>query len=561
LNQYAFAPVLASSLGENQLVSISLNSSGEAALDPKGETSIKSQVKISNWLVQDKAGKLPKTPLSVELNLDGGMRQQALDLRQLVVQLTPNERAKNALQLKGKIDMSKPVAGPSTISLQSESFDVTPYYNMFAGTKTNANAPATQKGSPPAQTASSSAAGEPAKEPAAMNLPFQQLTADLKIDRFYLREIAISNWVGTVVIHSNVVQMNPFKLQLNGGLVNVTGNVDLGTTGYVYDLGFNADAVPLAPLANSFGSATNKVQGNLIAQAQIRGSGITGPNLKKNLAGNAAINLTNLNYEVVGPKLRRVLVPISLALQVPELAQTPINWVSAQTDIGKGIVNLKHLGVESEAFYAESAGPITLADVLTNSTLNLPVDLSLRRNFAQKAGLLSSDTPTNSKYAKIPRFVSIKGTVGAPDSDINKLALAGMLARGAAAFGLGNEKTEKALGAVGDLLTGRSSGTNAAGTNNTANLVQGLGSLLGGKQATNHRMQARIGRGLRLCRNWADIWSGKNKAPTPQRPPMRLRQRRPKIFWIRFFARAIKLSNLNGTSARVPANEPRPVRS
>ncbi|HTG43148.1 MAG TPA: hypothetical protein VK633_01330, partial [Verrucomicrobiae bacterium] len=166
---------------------------------------------------------------------------------------------------------------------------------------------------------------------------------------------------------------------------------------------------------------------------------------------------------------------------------TPINWVSAETDIAKGVINLKHLGVESEAFYAESAGPITLADVLTNSTLNFPVDLSLRRSLAEKSGLLSSDTPTNSKFAKLPRFVSIKGTIGAPETDISKTAIFGLVARGAANLGLGNEKTEKALGAVGNILTGSRGGTNAAGTNSTsaADLVQGLGSLLGGKTSTN----------------------------------------------------------------------------
>lgn len=486
LNQNTFGPILAPSLGENQLVSISLNASGDAALNPQGESSIKADVKLTNWLVHDKAGKLPKTPLSVGLTVDGGMRQQVLDLRQLVLQLTPNQRAKNALQMQAKLDLSKTNAAPSTLSIRSESFDLTPYYDMFAGGSTNA-ASAAKPDSTPAPAQAQTQPSSTPQEPPPMNLPFQQLTADLKIDRLYLRELAISNWNATVAIRSNVVLLKPFQLQLNGGAMDMTGNFDVGVPGYKYDLAFKADSVPLAPLANSFGSgSTNQLQGNFLANAQFRGAGITGPNLRKNLGGTVAADLTNMNYQVVGPKLRRILVPISVALRVPELTQTPINWVSLQSQIGNGTVDLKHVGVESEAFYAEVAGPITLADILTNSALNLPVDLSLRRALAEKAGLLSADTPTNAKYAKIPRFVSVKGTVGAPDPDINKLAVAGMLAKGAAAFGLGDAKTSQALGALGNVLTGQKASTNAAATNNsTANIIQGLGGLVTGSKATN----------------------------------------------------------------------------
>ncbi len=482
LNQNFFGPVLAPSLGENQLVSISLNASGDAKLDPKAESSVNANVKLANWVVQDKAGTLPKTPLAVDMKIDGGMQKEVVNLRQFLVQLTETPRAKNALQLQAKLDLGKTNPAPSTISLTSDSFDLTPYYDLFAG---NSKDKTTTKNN----SGSSTPAGDQ-KEPDAMQLPFQQLTADLKIDRLYLREVAISNWVSKVAIRSNVVQLNPFQLNLNGGPVNLSGNVNVGWPGYLYDIAFKADSVPLAPLANTFGSGkTNALQGTFIADAQIRGAGTTGPNLRKNLGGKLDLNLTNMNYEVVGPKIKRILVPISVALRVPELLQSPINWVSAQSDIGNGAVNLKHLGVESEAFYAESAGTISLADIITNSTLNLPLDLSLRRALAEKTGLVAANASTN-KYAKLIQFVSVKGTLGAPDVDINKLAVAGMVLKGAEAFGLGNAKTQGALGAVGNLLTGQTGGTNSAGTNATANIVGAVGSLLGGKTPSTNAPSA-----------------------------------------------------------------------
>lgn len=487
LNQNTLRPVLAPSLGENSLVSISLNASGEASLDPAGETGARATVKIANWVVQDAEGKLPKTPLSAELKIDGGMRKETVDLRELMVQLTPTERAKNALRLQARLDLAKTNPTPSSVSIVSESFDVTPYYNMFAGgSKTNTPPPSTSATpAPPAQDG-------PEKEPAPVVLPFQQLAAELKIDRLYLRQIAISNWVGNVSIRSNVVQLSPFKLQINGGAMDITGSVDVGRPGYQYELGFKAEDVPLAPLANSLDLASsNQLQGTFVADARLRGTGITGPNLRKNLGGAVNLNLTNVNYLPGGPKLRRILVPMSLALRVPELAESPINWVAAQAEITNGLVRLQNTSVESEAFFATVNGTITLADMITNSALNLPIDLSLRRSLAEKSKILPANTPPDAKYAKLGNLYTIEGTLGAPDPDANKTALAGLALQGAAGLGLGNEKTEKALGAIGNILSGQKSGnvsTNGAATNAApaAKLLEGLGGLLGGKEKSTN---------------------------------------------------------------------------
>jgi hypothetical protein len=315
----------------------------------------------------------------------------------------------------------------------------------------------------------------------------------LKIDRFYLREIAISNWTGTLAIRSNTVQLKPFDLQLNGGAVNIAGNFDVGRPGYVYDLTFKAKNVPLAPLANSLElTGSNQLAGTFIADAHLKGAGITGPNLKKNLGGKLDLTLTNINYLPGGPKLRRILVPISLALRVPELAETPINWVDARAQITNGTVQVAHAAVESEAFLANVTGTIALADVVTNSTLNLPIDLSLRRSLAEKSKILPANTPLDAKFAKIGNVYTVRGTVGVPDPDPNKTALAGLALKSAAGLGLGNEKVEGVLGAVGNVLTGQkntsTNSSNSAATNASpaASIIKGLGGLLGGeKKSTN----------------------------------------------------------------------------
>ena len=221
---------------------------------------------------------------------------------------------------------------------------------------------------------------------------------------------------------------------------------------------------------------------------------------KKGRNGTASFNLTNLNYQIVGPKINRILRPIALVLRAPELTQTPINWAAGTTVISNGIVNMRQVGVQSEAFFAEIQGTIDLEPVLTNSTLQLPVDLSLRRSLAEKIRMLPANTPEDSKYAKLPRFVTIRGTIGVPETDINKLALGSQLLQTAKDLGIGNEKTEELLGTLGNIgaklaggKTNQPAGTNnAAGSTNASpagtvgNLLRGF---LGGNEAETNSTQ------------------------------------------------------------------------
>src|SRR5205823_9728208 len=109
-----------------------------------------------------------------------------------------------------------------------------------------------------------------------------------------------------------------------------------------------------------------------------------------------------------------LLLPISLVLNVPELTDTPVDFLDAQLAFGDGKISIKKTDIQSEAFFAHIAGDIPIDKVLTNSPLNLPLDLSLRRSLAAKVNLVPDNTPTNAKYAALPRFVTIKGTLGNP---------------------------------------------------------------------------------------------------------------------------------------------------
>ncbi|MDX1951449.1 MAG: AsmA family protein [Verrucomicrobiota bacterium] len=474
VNEHAFRPFMASALGENQLVSILLNSSGNAKISGEQNASIKTDLTVKKLVVLDAAKKLPQKPLELELKLDAGKTGDLVELRELALQLTPTERAKNLLTATARLDLAKTNPSPGSFKLGSDSFDVTPYYDLFAGDNTKATNVATRNDAPPSIQPDS----KPETEPQPMDLPIKDLVAEIDFKRLYLREIVISNWVARTTIKGGTIKLDPFQLSLNGAPVRMKADFDVSVPGYRYDLSVAADQVPLEPIANTFSTnSRGQFKGLLLANASLNGAGVTGSNIQRNLGGNLGFSVTNMNLQVVGPKIKRVLDPIALALRVPELTQTPLNWINANALIQKGNVDLKEFAIQSEAFFATSQGSIKLEPVLTNSPLNLPITLSLRRSLAEKANLLPQGTPEAAKYAELPKFVTIKGTLGAPETDLNKLALAGIAARGISGIPGVGEKAGNVLEGVGNILSGQGGGTNT--NSSPAKLIDGLGGLLG----------------------------------------------------------------------------------
>jgi hypothetical protein len=210
--------------------------------------------------------------------------------------------------------------------------------------------------------------------------------------------------------------VNPCQLALNNAPVKANVDLNLGVPGYQYDVTFSADKIPLAPLANSFSpDYSGKAQGDLFANAQIKGAGVTGTSLQKNLTGQVSLMLTNANIQLVGRRAKLLITPIAIALRLNELTQSPITSLALDAKIGSGKINLTQMKVIGSAFVDNSAGTITIANVLTNSTIdNLPVDISLPVSLAQKANLMPANANTNSGYVDLGKIATVTGTIGDP---------------------------------------------------------------------------------------------------------------------------------------------------
>ena len=465
LNQYAVQPFVSSALGNKRLVSISVNSTTAAHYAAQGEASVKTDFHVVNLVVSDPKNQLPVSPLEARLQVDASLNKQVADVRQCLITLTPTERATNQLSLTGRLDMSQTNAIQGALKLTADSLDVTHYYDLFSAKSKAAKA----SSGTPTQTAVNAAPQANANtEPKAMSLPLKNFTVDASIARLYLHEVEITNFQMTAKIDANRALLKPFQLSLNGAPVNATIDLNLGVPGYQYDVAFTGTKIPVAPLADTFSPQySGHAKGDLSVSAQIKGAGVTGTSMQKNLSGKFDLTFTNANIELAGTKAKALITPIAAALQLPELAQSPITWLTVSATIGNGNINLSPFKAVGSAFSATSQGTITIADVLTNSPINnLPLDLALPTQLAVKARLASANA-NNQAYVDLGKIATVSGTLGDPKTKVDLVTIGLLTSRvlgGSVGGTAGN--ILKGVGGLGGLLNGQSqSNTNAPATN------------------------------------------------------------------------------------------------
>ena len=406
------------------------------------------------------------------------------------LQLAPTERAANKLTINGQVTPGELLAG--NIDIKSDGLDVTPFMDLFMSEEAAKEQPAEEQ--PPAEQPPAPEQPKEEKEPDAIKLPIDKFNLDLAIATFYAREIAVSNYVTKVAIVGSKVNVNPFSLTFNGAPLSALADLNLGVPGYEYDVALKIDHLPIAPLVDTFSPEfKGKIAAEILTDVAIKGKGVTGVNLKEHLNGHAGMTLTNAALNVLEKGF--LMKTVAAILQAPEILEPPLDYLNADLAIGNGSVDIQDFIVQSPAFQATATGAITLDDSLTNSALNIPIDISLSKNLAKNVKLTGVDP--NAKYTPLPQFVSVGGTVGAHkvNLDRGKLLAVGIQAAPAAvlnaaggAVGAAVDVTEKATqklnklteGTVGGILGVLGDPSAKSDSKEASKQPTGLGGLLGG---------------------------------------------------------------------------------
>ena len=448
LNLQALQPLLTPLLAPRQLASLTINGTGAVAVASSTSATLKLDTDLARLQFTDPALNSPLPPQDLKLQVEAAqLRPRQYEVRRLALAFPHTAKATNLIQMEAKLDLAASNPTPSQCSISAASLDLGPLYDALRTRLAPSQSPVA-----PLPTAT-----ETGTEPNARPLPIQSLTAEVQIGTLYLHDLAASNVVATAKLHQGLLKLDPFSLILNGAPVTAAAAWDVGRPNGAYEASLKAEGLPLLPLTSSFTTnATARLRGNLHAALQLKGAGTTGASLQKNLTGEFDLGSTNLNLAVANVRNPLLKTVVNVILSIPdlvrrpdtvlgslldtlkssggktsggwvnELTQAPIDTIQLRAVAGAGRIDVQRGFVQSAAFQAEARGPITLAPVLTNSTLQLPVAVFLRQPLAAKAGLAPASASNTNAYARLPDFLAVKGTVGDPKTEINKTALAAL---------------------------------------------------------------------------------------------------------------------------------------
>jgi hypothetical protein len=450
LDEQILGPVLNPYFAPQSILRIVLNGSGSVEFGPNDEGRLRAQLQVADLVTTATAQQPQPTPFRAELELNTTWRDNRYSIDQAVLQMAPTSRADNQVRLRGTLDLSETGQEPSRLELYAAALDLTPIYDLLSGETPATTAP---DRSPDQQEA-------PA-EPEPVELPLRQLEMDARIERLYLRDLVISDLVAVTTLDGTLARIEPLTGSIHGAPVSGRLAMDLGTPGWRYDLVLGGEAIPVEPLVNSFAPQyAGQYRGLLQADIALRGQGITTASLQRHLEGQVSIAFTDAQIQLIQPRVQNLLLPIASLLRLPQLTQSPLDWLRLESRISDGQIQVDELALQSVAFRAHTAGTIPLSLEPGRATLNLPIRFQLRRALAEKARLLPSNVPPDVQYIALPDFAVVRGSLSDPRTELDSGAITRLLLQS----GIGiaekqgidiDDSAARVLRGIGDILGGQ----------------------------------------------------------------------------------------------------------
>ncbi|MCS1408550.1 MAG: hypothetical protein M2R45_01726 [Verrucomicrobia subdivision 3 bacterium] len=413
-----------------------------------------------------------QAPLGIEIEGRGQVTAVATELCFFALKLPATEKvASNELNLTGRLTTGAAAGLSGDLKLAAKTLDVTPVMDFWDGL--TAESEANSKVPTPSEIT------ENQEEPGPIDLPVKRLLASLSFDQVFAREIEVKHWLSELLVEKNRIKLQPLELTLDGAPVKGYTNLDLSVSGFRYAVGLEVTELRSGPLVASVKPSLKTVADGLVsATIDVNGSGVTGANLRQNLAGGMKFSFQGADIELFDFWKKFFLTPVAVVLRIPAMLDSPIQGVVLDSKFEQGNVNLNEFKVLSPHFQVLSSGKIPIADDLMDSVLALPVDLAIAKEMAVAANLVEDDVEAIDGHVKIPPFVKVDGTLAEPKVNIDKVAVGKLFIRNVAGL------PESVVGEVGNVLEGLGDMVGGKGSTEKAagKLLEGIGGLLDGEE-------------------------------------------------------------------------------
>ncbi len=414
-------------------------------------------------------------PVTLGMAVKTKLNGDSIELASAGITLPKSARAENRLTVSGKL--TAPAGGNTTGSLKlaSNELDLTALSKLLPAASAAESTP----------KAESDFAANLASLPG--RLSGLALELQVELAKAFWEELTITKAHILGKTSGEVIDLHKVEFELNGLPVIGKMRIDKSTPKPLYALEVNMKELPAQPLVDTFDpDAKGTLAGKLTLLTKLNSSGTTEAEFWKNLGGSAELKFAEGDLRLLSDTTKILLSPVAILLRLPQLLNSPIDSMHVTLKIADRVVQVEKCEVRGTVFKATTRGEVPLGKTFSDSRLDLPVEFSLKRDLADKAGLIPGGTPLSAKFVKLPDFVTIRGSIGQPKTKTNKLALLAIFGQSAVSLpGAVENQTGNLLENAAGILSGEIIGTDLGDAlgNRGKGLFKDLNRIVGGEDA------------------------------------------------------------------------------
>lgn len=396
-------------------------------------------------------------PSPLRLDLVAAATSERVILRTARFSWPATEGYANEIQASGTVDFGDVDAVEAHLEITGDTLDAKPWYFPPVEKEVVASEPAVT-----------------APIPEELNLPplpLKPSTLSLRVAEVRLEDLVIRDLTVDAEAERQHILLKPMNFMVNESEFTSEARFDWSETLAAYQLQAEMTPLNIQPIADSLmpdktGALTGSVQGAM----ELSGQGTLWSSMRETFRGNVDVSLREGQMRLLDPNpdqnaglvhtrkvVRRVLTVLARVLNLPpeKLMAPPLHQVVLRSRIEPGSLHLEHFEILNMEFYLEAHGRVALAEIMEDSRFEaFPVVIGLNTNLAKRARIYREDRVKEGRVL-LPSFLSVKGTLGEPDVDVNRSVLTGLIMTGVTErTDFGSERLQGVLQGLGGILSG-----------------------------------------------------------------------------------------------------------
>lgn len=399
-------------------------------------------------------------PLPLEVDAVGELTPRTLLIRTGHVAWPPDADHANRIRLTASADWSDSQAPKGDVQLEAATVDLTPWKAVLPAQGAEGDdAPAAK-------------AKDPGKAIALEPLPLGPSSVSLLADRIRYESLELEEVEVHVAAGPTSLVLHPIRMTAGDSVFTTSSSLEWPEGSPRFLMSAKLTPLEIGPYLDRFlPDMKGAVQGLLSFDTNLEGTASTPVELVRSLKGSLKAEVTEGRIRLFAPVpdapegllqtqqlLESIIRGLATALAVPpeQLLDPPVERLVVDAAIEQQQMQVKTFQAENSEFRLTATGglPLKAGDLGETAVHDIPVALGVNTNIAKRIRIYREDRLVDNKIM-LPPVVDIQGTLAAPEVEVRKRAIAGLVITGVTERNsTGNENVDAALSILGGLLSG-----------------------------------------------------------------------------------------------------------